>query len=207
MRVSTGGTTVRVRLANTYGRTPLAIRGAAVDRALNGAGTGTARPLTFGGAADVVIPPGGERLSDAVPLRLAALDRLAITLRFTGPTGPATFHHFAQATSYRARGDHLADPAPTAFTETSNSWYYLTGVEVRGGNAAVALFGDSLTDGVGSTTGADNRYLDQLAERLAGRSPLLARSASSTPVSAATACWPTPRSTGRTAWPASGGTS
>ncbi|MFE3452241.1 hypothetical protein ACFXJ8_25300 [Nonomuraea sp. NPDC059194] len=79
----------------------------------------------------------------------------------------------------------LTDLDPTAFTDTSNSWYCLTGVEVSGSrNAAVALFGDSLTDGVGSTPGADNRYPDQLAERLAARP---APSPSSTPASAATA--------------------
>jgi lysophospholipase L1-like esterase len=32
----------------------------------------------------------------------------------------------------------------------------------------VVAFGDSLTDGYGTTPGADNRYPDQLAERLAG---------------------------------------
>ncbi|GAA3221125.1 SGNH/GDSL hydrolase family protein [Nonomuraea helvata] len=118
-----------------------------------------------------VIPPGRERLSDPMPLPVRPLDKLAVTLRFTGPTGPVTFHHFAQATSYRARGDHLADTTGGAFTDTGNSWYYLTGVEVTGPRATgtVAAFGDSLTDGVGSAVGADNRYPDQLAERLTGR--------------------------------------
>lgn len=170
LRVSTGGTAVRIRLSNVYGTAPLKIDGAAIAKALQGAATGTAQPLTFDGTVKVVIPPGQERLSDAVHLKVRALDHLAVTLRFTDPTGPATFHHFAQATSYRAAGDHLTDRDPAAFTDTSNSWYYLTGVEVSGGRkAGVVLFGDSLTDGVGSTLGADNRYPDQLAERLAAR--------------------------------------
>ncbi|MGW5689317.1 SGNH/GDSL hydrolase family protein [Nonomuraea sp. NPDC003754] len=143
----------------------------AEGRALQAAATDTPRAVTFGGHRRTVIPPGEERLSDPAPLPVGPLDKLAVTLRFTDPTGPATFHHFAQATAYRAKGDHLSDPAGEAFTETSNSWYYLTGIEVTGSRSegTVVAFGDSLTDGVGSTGGADNRYPDQLAERLAAR--------------------------------------
>lgn len=171
VRLSIGGTAVRVKLSNVYGRTPLTIDAAAAAKALKGAATGAASPLTFGGRPGAVIPPGREQLSDPVRLRVRNLDTLAITLRFTRPTGPATFHHFAQTSSYLAKGDHLTDPSPAAFTSAGNSWYYLTGVQVSGGtrDAGVALFGDSLTDGVGSTIGADNRYPDQLAERLAAR--------------------------------------
>ncbi|MFG6196834.1 SGNH/GDSL hydrolase family protein [Nonomuraea sp. JJY05] len=174
VRVSTGGTSVRVKLSNVYGTAPLTVDGAAIAGALQGAATGRPRSLTFAGRPGAVIPPGRERLSDPVPLPVRPLDKLAVTLRFTRPTGPATFHHFAQATSYRATGDHLADTAGSAFADTSNSWYYLTGIDVaaprRTGSAVT--FGDSLTDGVGSTIGADNRYPDRLAERLAadGRS-------------------------------------
>jgi lysophospholipase L1-like esterase len=170
IRISAGGNAVRIRLSNIHGTMPLRIEKAAIAQALQGAAAGPGLPLTFDGGPDVVIPPGRERYSDAIRLRTHALQRLAITLRFTAPTGPATFHHFAQATSYRAAGDHLTDREPAAFTDRSNSWYYLTGVEVSGGpHASIALFGDSLTDGVGSTVDADNRYPDQLAERLATR--------------------------------------
>ncbi|WP_431910509.1 SGNH/GDSL hydrolase family protein [Nonomuraea jabiensis] len=175
VRVSTGGTSVRVKLSNAYGTAPLTVDGAAVAGALQGAATGRPRTLTFSGRPGIVIPPGRERLSDPVPLPVRPLDKLAVTLRFTRPTGPATFHHFAQATSYRATGDHLADTAGDAFADTSNSWYYLTGIDVAAPRRAgtVVTFGDSLTDGVGSTVGADHRYPDHLAERLAGSgSPL-----------------------------------
>ncbi|WP_344577248.1 SGNH/GDSL hydrolase family protein [Nonomuraea roseoviolacea] len=170
VRVGTGGASVRVRLSNVYGTAPLAVDGAAIAPALQGAATSRPRPLTFAGREATVVPPGRELLSDPVPLPVRALGKLAVTLRFTRPTGAATFHHFAQATSYRAGGDHLADTGGDAFTATTNSWYYLTGVEVASprGAGTVVAFGDSLTDGVGSTVGADRRYPDRLAERLAG---------------------------------------
>jgi lysophospholipase L1-like esterase len=50
--------------------------------------------------------------------------------------------------------------------------HFLSGLEVlaRPAGAAVAMLGDSLTDGRGSTTNANNRWPDQLVDRLQARS-------------------------------------
>jgi lysophospholipase L1-like esterase len=57
-----------------------------------------------------------------------------------------------------------------AYTVTLGNWYYVTGVDVLGAPAAgsVVALGDSLTDGSGSTFGANRRWPDRLAERLRG---------------------------------------
>ncbi|MFI7363216.1 SGNH/GDSL hydrolase family protein [Streptomyces sp. NPDC050149] len=173
VRVSTGGTRARVELSNRYGSTPLRITGATVARTDNGASVeeGSVRRLSFGRNGAVTIPAGSDATSDAVPFRTRALESLTVTLYLAEPTGPATFHMMSSATSYRAQGDHRADRDGAAFTETSESWYYLTGVEVGGGDAprrnGVVAFGDSITDGVGSTPDTNNRYPDELAERFA----------------------------------------
>ncbi|MFG3139923.1 SGNH/GDSL hydrolase family protein [Streptomyces sp. NPDC048211] len=173
VRVSTGGTRARIELSNRYGGTPLRITGATVARTDNGASVekGSVRQLTFGGHHSTTVPAGSDATSDAVPFRTRALESLTVTLYLAGPTGPATFHMMSSSTSYRARGDHRADRGGAAFTETSESWYYLTGVEVSGGGIpprnGVVAFGDSITDGVGSTPDTDNRYPDELAERFA----------------------------------------
>ncbi|MEU8760769.1 SGNH/GDSL hydrolase family protein [Streptomyces sp. NPDC048659] len=174
VRVTTGGTRARIELTNRYGTGPLRITGATVARAAGGGAVepGSLRALTFGGRGSVTVPAGGTLVSDGVPFRTSALDTLTVTLYLAGPTGPATFHQVAGATSYRAAGDHRADTAGTAFTETSSSWYYLSGVEVTGGPGTarrdgVVTFGDSITDGAGATQDADDRYPDELAERLA----------------------------------------
>ncbi|WP_067833236.1 SGNH/GDSL hydrolase family protein [Actinomadura kijaniata] len=171
VRLTGGGSRLRIRLSNVYGDRPLRIAGAVVGRAGTGAAVraGTLRTLRFHGRASTVIPPGREIVSDPAAVRTAPREKLSVTLRLDEPTGSATFHHFAMATSYRAGGDHLADTRATAFTRSSGSWYYLTGVETSGhpGRRTVVAFGDSLTDGVGSTGGADARYPDRLAERLA----------------------------------------
>lgn len=181
VRISLGGSRVRVRLSNVFGQAPLRLAGATLGRAGTGAAIrpDTLRALRFRHSRSTVIPAGAEAFSDPVALRVPALDRLAVTLYFAEPTGPATFHEFAAQTAYRAAGDRRVDESATAFTETTRSWYYLAGVDVAGraagtagvggagGRHSVVTVGDSITDGVGVTWDADNRYPDQLAERLA----------------------------------------
>jgi len=177
VRISRGGTQLRIRLSNRYGTSPLRLAGATVARAGDGASIqpGTVRPLRFDRSQSTVVPVGSEAVSDATLLATSALDRLAVTLYFAAPTGPATFHEAATATTYRTKGDHRFDATGRAYTAESHSWYYLSGVDIAGGPArsAVVTFGDSITDGVSATKNADNRYPDQLAERLvASREPL-----------------------------------
>jgi lysophospholipase L1-like esterase len=177
VRVSRGGSNVRIRVSNVFGAAPLRLAGAAIGQAGEGASVrpGTLRPLTFGRSLPTVVPAGQEAVSDATVMRVAPLERLTVTLSFAAPTGPATFHPIATATSYRATDDHRFDPDGGAFGETSQSWYYLAGVEVAGRTSgqrgAVVAFGDSITDGTFSTPDANNRYPDELAERMvaAGR--------------------------------------
>ncbi|MEU3353857.1 SGNH/GDSL hydrolase family protein [Streptomyces sp. NPDC037389] len=175
VRVTGGGSGARIRLSNRYGTGPLTVDGASLALAGEGAAVrpGTLRPLTFDGAPSVLIPAGGEVVSDLAELPVGPFSPLTVTVYFAGPTGPATFHAQAYATSFRASGDRTADAGADGFVERTHSWYYLSGVELTGGDApasdvsgTVVAFGDSLTDGFGSTAGADRRYPDALAERL-----------------------------------------
>jgi lysophospholipase L1-like esterase len=174
VRVSAGGSAVRIRLSNRYGSAPLQIAGASVAKSAGGAAVrpDTVRPLTFGRQPFARIPAGEEVASDAAPLPIAPLEKLTVTLYLAAPTGPATFHEYGLTTTYRAAGDRLLDPGPAFAGETGHSWYFLAGVDTEGGDHAVTTvvaFGDSITDGAITTAGADNRYPDELAERLAGR--------------------------------------
>ncbi|MDX2563787.1 SGNH/GDSL hydrolase family protein [Streptomyces sp. TX20-6-3] len=174
VRVSASGTRTRIELSNRYGTTPLRVTGATVARTAEGGAVraGSVRTLRFDGRASATVPVGGALLSDGAPFPVKAFETLTVTLYLAGETGPATFHQFAGSTTYRATGDHRADLSGAAFTETSTASYFLTGVEVTGGrdtarHDGIVTFGDSITDGVGSATDADNRYPDELAERLA----------------------------------------
>lgn len=172
IRVTTGGVALRVRLSNRYGTSPLKLTGATIAKAGTGAAVQqhTVRPLTFKHAFATTIPGGTEILSDPTVLPTAPLDRLAVTLYFATPTGPVTNHVFAFSTSYRATGNRLSDTSDAAFTETSDSYYYLSRVDVSDlpptERDLVVAFGDSITDGSFSTPNAYNTYPDELAERL-----------------------------------------
>ena len=50
-----------------------------------------------------------------------------------------------------------------------DAWFWLAGVEVTSAKqtAAIAILGDSITDGTRSTTNTNNRWPDHLARRLA----------------------------------------
>jgi len=128
VRVSVGGSRLRTHLSNAYGTAPLRITGATIARAGQAGSVqpGSLRRLTFRGRRSVVVSAAGSVASDAIWLRTRPLERLTITMYFADPTGPATFHSVATATSYRAAGNWL-DDIGGGFTDTSHSWYYLEG--------------------------------------------------------------------------------
>ncbi|SPL91604.1 secreted protein [[Actinomadura] parvosata subsp. kistnae] len=175
VRLTAGGSSLRIRLSNDYGPSPVHVTGATVAYAGQGASLqpGSVHRLTFNSTPSADLPAHGTLTSDPVRLRIEPFQSMAVTLYFAGTTGPATFHSQAYATSYRAQGDHATDTTATAFTQSTHSWYYLSRVDVTGGKdqqgKAVVTFGDSITDGFGSTNGANNRYPDELAEQLAAR--------------------------------------
>jgi lysophospholipase L1-like esterase len=172
VRISQGGPSVRIHLTNVYGSAPLSVTGASIGRAGTGAAVSSVRPLTFGHSRSVVIPAGHEVASDLAVLPVRPLESLTVTLYFAAKTGAVTYHADSEATSYRASGDHRSDPSAAAFTETSTSWYVLSGVDVVDPSPrrdVVVAFGDSITDGAFAGTDANARYPDELAERLHGR--------------------------------------
>jgi lysophospholipase L1-like esterase len=171
VRLSLGGDTVRIKLSNRFGASPLAFSG--VHLALStGAGNidpGTDRPVTFGGQTAVTLAPGAELLSDAVALPVAALAMLAVTMHFAGAAVLRTVHSTGLQTTYIAPGNQLsaANIVPN-LAILRESYYALAAVETSSTEATkvVVAFGDSLTDGVGSGVNASKRYPDQLDDRL-----------------------------------------
>ncbi|MFG2606082.1 SGNH/GDSL hydrolase family protein [Streptomyces sp. NPDC048514] len=172
VHLSVGGTAVRLRLGNRLGSAPLYL-GAVTVALRSGSGPaavpGTLRVATFHGAPTVTVPPGEDAVSDPVRLSVPAAADLLVTVYTPRDSGPATYHRTALQTSYLALtgAGRAADEDGTAYTRKTSRWYYLTGVDVRGpARGSVVAFGDSLTDGTGSTPDANHRWPDRLAERL-----------------------------------------
>ena len=172
-RLSVGGSRLRVVVSNEQGQAPLHIGAAQVAQAAEGPAVvpGTGHVLRFGGQTTVTLPPGARLASDPVDLALPALARVAVSLYLPGPSQPAGFHFDARETAYVAAGDHTGAAAWPADGTRMDARVYVSGmlVETPRPPATVVTLGDSLTDGNGATPGADTRWPDALAERLAPR--------------------------------------
>ena len=167
VRVSLGGSRLRVKISNVFGTAPLVVDGASIGLAGPGGRVSGLQPLRFGGKAEVTIPAGVEYLSDAVELAHAAGADLAVSLHFPEAPARQTGHPGARATSYLVQGQRVMDPEwPGA--QTFTRWYQLAGVEVQAapGAHAVVAIGDSITDGYGVTPDSYGRWTDHLATRL-----------------------------------------
>ncbi|WP_328454422.1 MULTISPECIES: SGNH/GDSL hydrolase family protein [unclassified Amycolatopsis] len=173
VHTSVGGGRARIHLSNAFGATAVTFGHVTVAVEATGADAvpGTLRSLTFGGAPSVVVPNGAEVLSDPVNLRIPADANLLVTTYVPTKSGPVTYHPAASQTSYFTRaGDFTASESGAPYTEQTSVWHYVSGVDVQGGaEATVVTLGDSITDGVGSTAGANHRWPDYLADRLHGR--------------------------------------
>ncbi|HVY65290.1 MAG TPA: SGNH/GDSL hydrolase family protein [Gammaproteobacteria bacterium] len=171
VRLSAGGDRLRLRLTNEFGKEPLRIGAARVALA-DGTGklvAGTERTVTFGGKGGTTIPAGAPLVSDPVDLRVADLASLSVSLYFPDDTGQCTCHQVGLQEAYvSAAGDFTTGVFAPAQTLAQRA--FLSGVEVQSSRAkAVVVLGDSISDGVGSTAGANHRWPDLLAERLNAR--------------------------------------
>jgi len=170
VRVGLTGPRLRVRLSNAHGSEPLAIGGATIARS---AGNSTARIETsslevirFGGNPATVIPAGAEVWSDPVELAVSAGADLTVSLYLPEAPARPTGHPGSRATSYFAPGNQAsAETLPTG--RAAPRWLILAGIEVFAPEArAVAVFGDSITDGFGVQPDTNLRWTDHLAARL-----------------------------------------
>ncbi|WP_372786627.1 SGNH/GDSL hydrolase family protein [Phenylobacterium sp.] len=174
VRLSAGGQRLRLRLSNEYGAHPLTIGAARV--ALVGPDgavvAGSERTVGFSGAASATLPPGAPLISDSVALPTRALDRLRISLYLPSDTNGCTCHMSGSELAQVSAGDTTKDTAPVTGPATYRA--FLSGVEVEtaaGPAPVIVAFGDSITDGYQSTNGANHRWPDRLAERLAEKQP------------------------------------
>lgn len=169
--LSVGGDSVRIRISNDYGTTPLVVSQVTVGPGAAGAAVDPQQlqTVTFEGSPSVTIPAGAEWVSDPVPLDVADDSDLVVSMYLPGPTGPATVHSLGRATSYQASGDATSS-ATEAFAPLDTSRYFLEGVDVTtAALGSVVFFGDSITDGYASSIDENLRYPDQVADRLLAR--------------------------------------
>ncbi|MDX3843305.1 GDSL-type esterase/lipase family protein [Streptomyces europaeiscabiei] len=171
VRVSAGGSSVRIRLTNAFTTEPVTIGHATVGRRDGGSAVAKPYEVRFGGKDEVTIPAGEQAVSDAVRIPVPARSDLVVSLYFPGRLTHISQHWMGLQTVYwtpDGGGDHASDAAGGAFTRTDSTFPFLTGVDVRGGDTAgsVVALGDSITDGASSTSNTNRRWPDYLAGRL-----------------------------------------
>jgi lysophospholipase L1-like esterase len=170
VHVSLGGSEIRVVLTNEFGLEPLTIHAGTVAASGGNGGivAGSAVPLTFSGSSSVTIPSGALIVSDPVPLKVAPLSDLAVSLYLpVQPLSQLTVHSFGDQTNYEVPGNAVTSASLTTPKEFY-SWEFLKGVDVEADadSRAIVAFGDSITDGAHSTRDKNLRWPDILAQRL-----------------------------------------
>ncbi len=171
LRLSLGGTALRVRVSNVHGRSPLVLGGASVALTKGGAPEAL-QSLRFGGQRTLTLAAGEERWSDPVALTVPRLADLAVQLHVLQAPREASTHPGSRSTSYARAGAHVDEADWTGATPRVG-WWFLSDVDLRGDSAGdkpggvLVAIGDSITDGYGVPPDSYQRWTDALARRLA----------------------------------------
>ena len=170
VKVSIGGDVIRLKLSNIYSMQPVEIRSIYIAHAKDSSDIDakTAQYFKFGNSYKTVIPAGKQIVSDALKFKLRNLERVAITINYTSAPEIPTVHMGSRTTSYIMKGvTNAHSNFEKAFRE--NHWYNISGIDVytmSNNMSAIAIIGNSITDGKCSTDNAQNRWPDVMSEML-----------------------------------------
>ena len=169
IRMSTGGDYMKLTFSNYYGKSELVLDSVRIADSL---GTGmidlsTDTAVTFGGSESVTIPAGKTVESDVICYSIEDLGKLAMTIKASKVPTEVTGHSGARTTTY-IKGYATTQDAAMIGAETNEHWYFASEIDVLkdAEYGVVACLGDSITDGRGCTTNANNRWTDVLMERI-----------------------------------------
>ena len=170
VKVSIGGDVIRLKLSNIYSMQPVEIRSIYIAHAKDSSDIDakTAQYFKFGNSYKTVIPAGKQIVSDALKFKLRNLERVAITINYTSAPEIPTVHMGSRTTSYIMKGvTNAHSNFAKAFRE--NHWYNISSIDVytmSNNMSAIAIIGNSITDGKCSTDNAQNRWPDVMSEML-----------------------------------------
>lgn len=168
--VSIGGAQVRLRLSNEYGSAPLLVGSATVALPIDSASVqpGSIHAIAFNGHDSISIAAGASVLSDPADFSVAYGSEIAITLYFPGHVATPTLHALAlKRAVISGRGDFTrAEKIEGGAVSESSILVTAVLVPAQRAQRLVVAFGDSVTDGDGSTLDADQNWPSDLVRRL-----------------------------------------
>jgi lysophospholipase L1-like esterase len=177
--MTTEASQIRIKISNVFGGSNLPITAVTVALPINQTAgihqiqTSTLQKVTFSGKSSISIPNGALAVSDPINFSIKAQQIITVTAYLaTGQTtNSITSHPGSRTTSWWQFGNavdaaQLTITDPT--TQSAAHWYFLSSVEAWAPKkiGSLLIVGDSITDGRGSTTNANNRWPDLLLARL-----------------------------------------
>jgi lysophospholipase L1-like esterase len=170
VRISVGGAQIRIRFSNEYGSAPIAIASATVAEPKDSFSVkpDSIQSVTFGGRNSVTIPAGAPVLSDPVAFPVNSGGEISISIYFPKRVATPTLHWFALKRAVISQhGDHThAEKIEGGAVSGSSILVNAVLVPAQPSQRLVVAFGDSVTDGDGSTFDADRNWPSDLVRRL-----------------------------------------
>lgn len=169
VRISIGGDTLRVKFSNDFSTSAVTMESVSIAASKGGSAidAATAKALTFKGSPSVTMGANSSVVSDPVAFPASSRMDIAITILFDQTSASVTGHPGSRTTSYILAGDKTASTDFAGSTKTEH-WYVINTIDVLAPKSAgaVAILGNSITDGRGSTTDQQNRWPDILSAAL-----------------------------------------
>jgi lysophospholipase L1-like esterase len=166
---SIGGDSLRIRFSNEFSKSPVVMNSVhiAISKGNGTIDTTTDKVIYFGGLQKITMEPDSAVMSDPFQFALPPLTDVAITIYFGSTSPDITGHPGSRTTSYILTGNNVST-ADFSTAVTTQHWYVINTIEVLTSDSAnaVAILGDSITDGRGSDTDKQDRWPDELAIRL-----------------------------------------
>jgi len=171
LRLSIGGSQIRLRFSNEFGASPLLIGAAtvAIPKEVSSINEGSIQNVTFDGRNSIEIPAGAPVVSDPISFPLTPGAEISVSIYFPKRLAAPTVHAFAfkhAVVSQHGDFTHERKIDPAALSTASISVTTVL-VPAQPSKRLVIAFGDSITDGDGSTVDADNNWPNSLIRRLA----------------------------------------
>jgi len=174
VRVSIGGNQIQLGFSNEFGSSPLVIASATVAVPVDPSSVKqeSIRSVTFEGHKSVTIPAGAPVLSDPVMFPVTSGAEISVSIYFPGRLTTPTLHAFAfKHAVVSQHGDFThAEKIEAAAASTASISVTAILIPAEPPEHLVVAFGDSITDGDGSSVDADNNWPSDLIRRAGKKS-------------------------------------
>ena len=169
--ISLSGEKIRLKLSNQSGKSDLEINSIKIANSIS-QGTGeidetSNTPILFENKENIIIPAGSEVYSDIFSYPLKALSEVAISIYFGKVPNEYTGHEASMTYSFIEEGNKVNNVIISTKNKIAH-YYFISLIETISEikKDTKVCFGDSITDGVGSTNDRHNRYPDLLSTKL-----------------------------------------